>query len=70
MKFCTRCSEEICTKDGVNLCTACEDMEGVRNAAAKASRARAKAKRKAMESVMSSMGLVKVKGALGGTYWE
>jgi hypothetical protein len=35
-----------------------------------AKRARARANRKAREEVMKSLGLVKVKGALGGTYWE
>ena len=31
---------------------------------------RAKANRKAKEDAMRSLGLVKVRGALGGTYWE
>ena len=33
-------------------------------------RQRANANRKARDAAMRSLGLVKVRGALGGTYWE
>ncbi len=65
MKVCETCGEEIGTKDGESQCAGCEQNE--RN---KAKRARANVNRRARESVLRSCGLVKVRGALGGTYWE
>lgn len=35
-----------------------------------AARARAAANRKSKDEILRSMGLTKVRGALGGTYWE
>lgn len=61
MKVCEKCGVEIDGGDGDNLCRDCED--GAR-------KAKRRAQRKAREAVMRSLGLVKVKGALGGTYWE
>jgi hypothetical protein len=61
MKVCEKCGEEIGGRGGDNLCQACED--GVK-------RAKRALSRKQRESIMRSMGLVKVRGALGGTYWE
>ena len=58
MKVCEHCGEEIATKDGDNRCGKC---------ARKKNRAKA---RKEREDVLRSCGLVKVKGAMGGTYWE
>ena len=60
MKVCEKCGEEIGGKDGDNLCGDC-DQEKKR---------RGRLSKKARESVLRSLGLVKVKGALGGTYWE
>lgn len=64
MKFCEICGDEIYTKDGENQCTDYEEKE----------RTHVKGKRRklksAREQMMSDMGLVKVKGAMGGTYWE
>ncbi len=66
MKFCEICGEEIDgTKDGENRCQECED--GLRT---KAKREKAKANRKAKEEALRSCGLVKVRGALRGVYWE
>lgn len=65
MKVCETCGTEICTKDGEGLCAVCE-----RAAAMGRRKAGAKAARKARESAMRSLGLVKVRGAMGGTYWE
>jgi uncharacterized Zn finger protein (UPF0148 family) len=63
-KVCAICGEEIGTKDGENVCRTCEDNTS------KAKRAKARANRKARESVLRDCGLVKVRGAMGGTYWE
>lgn len=60
MKFCTRCSVEISTVDGVNTCGKCRQL----NAVARASRKRER------EQLMRDCGLVKVKGAMGSVYWE
>jgi hypothetical protein len=51
--------------DGDNTCPKCE-----REAHNKARRARANANRRAREDVLSGLGLVKVRGALGGVYLE
>ena len=67
MKVCECCGAEISTKDGEGLCASCDAsaMEGKRVKNAKRSAAR-----KARESVLRSCGLTKVRGAMGGTYWE
>lgn len=65
MKTCETCGDEIGTKDGDNYCPECE--HGKRSEAKKA---RARKNRKARESVLRDLGMVKVHGALGGTYWE
>lgn len=66
MKVCELCSEDIDgTKDGENRCQRCEDAAGVE----KAKRAARKARRE-RDQVMCDCGLVKVRGAMGGTYWE
>jgi len=64
MKVCEACGEEIWTKDGENRCVACEDREG------KNPRKRGGLSRRDREAILRSCGLVKVRGALGGTYWE
>jgi hypothetical protein len=63
MKVCEKCGDEISTRDGDNECDACAEGRKRRNA-------KAKANRRAREAAMRSCGLVKVRGALGGTYWE
>ncbi len=65
MKVCKTCGDEISTPDGENRCQACE-----LNEVNKARKARAKAQRQARDEAMRSLGLVKVRGAMGGTYWE
>lgn len=65
MKFCETCGNEIATKDGENSCPKCEQEEGNRKKKAAAKRQRA-----AREDALRSLGLTKVRGALGGTYWE
>mgnify|MGYP003660777493 CR=1 FL=1 len=60
MKACNVCGEECCTKEGVNRCVKC-----------KQSTAKARSEnKKRLETALTSLGLTKVKGALGGTYWE
>ena len=60
MKVCEICSEEIGTKDGDNRCEVCErkDRKRVTHNAARRQR----------EAILRSLGLVKVRGALGGIH--
>jgi len=60
MKVCERCGDEIFTRDGDNVCDKCE-RKPMR---------RVRATRKAREQMLRDLGLTKVKGSLGGTYWE
>ena len=60
MKVCEKCGIEISTRDGDNTCQRCEDKP----------RPKAKRARNERDAIMRDMGLTKVKGALGGTYWE
>lgn len=64
MKVCSRCGVEIFTRDGENRCSDCE------NERKKLNRKKAAARRRAMDDVMDSLGLKKVRGAMGGTYYE
>ncbi len=61
MKACAKCGIDIGTKDGENLCGDCED--GRRKDAARA-------RRREREVALRSLGLTKVRGALGGVFWE
>jgi predicted Fe-S protein YdhL (DUF1289 family) len=64
MKVCNRCGREIATKDGENTCPGgCPRAKKGRYAASKL-------RRKEREAVMRDLGFVKVRGALGGGYWE
>lgn len=67
MKVCRRCGEEIATRDGENLCRECDDEDGQRD---RKRRAKRRARRRERDEVLRSLGLVKVRGAMGGTYWE
>jgi uncharacterized Zn finger protein (UPF0148 family) len=62
MKVCEVCGVEIATRDGENRCATCD-------AKVRKSAKRRKARRE-RDAIMRSLGLTKVKGALGGTYWE
>ena len=71
MKVCEKCGDEINTRDGDNRCSSCDrDCFGDRDGKRTQRLRRAKANRKDRASVMQDLGLVKVRGALGGTYWE
>ena len=63
MKACEKCGVEIFTKDGENKCDACEAGRKRRNA-------RARKQRAGLADAMRSIGATKVRGNLGGTYWE
>jgi uncharacterized Zn finger protein (UPF0148 family) len=70
MKVCERCGDEIATKAGENLCTLCERYEDAEPKRRARRNARARMNRRARADVMDSLGLKKVRGAMGGTYWE
>jgi hypothetical protein len=70
MKVCQTCGEEISTLDGEGECQQCQDTNGDTHAKAVAARKRAKARRRERDQVLRDLGLVKVRGAMGGTYWE
>ena len=65
MKVCENCGIEIYTRDGENECRQCDGAD------IKTRRAqRQKMQRKARHEAMLSLGLKRVRGALGGTYYE
>lgn len=60
MKVCNKCGMEIATRDGNNSCpNGCKIPPKKR-----------KSNKKAIDDAMRSLGLVKVRGAMGGVYWE
>ena len=63
MKICQTCGNEIGTRDGDNECPTCE-------LASRTKRATARQKRRERDQALRDMGMIKVRGALGGTYWE
>jgi hypothetical protein len=62
MKVCKNCLMEFDGRDGENTCRDCEQRRK-RNG-------KAKSRRAAMREVYESLGLTKVRGALGGVYFE
>jgi len=63
MKVCETCSGEIDgARDGENQCVPCE-YETKR-------KGRSAVRRREREATLRDCGLVKVRGAMGGTYWE
>ncbi len=66
MKFCEKCGIEIWTKDGDNLCSDCENHDTI----SKAKRAYRNRARRERHATLVSLGLVRVRGALGGVYYE
>lgn len=72
MKVCTLCGEDIDgTKDGENRCQACEQaVSDADFAKARQRKERARKQRRERDQVMRDLGMVKVRGAMGGTYWE
>lgn len=71
MKVCETCGCEIATIDGENQCIPCEELAvALKNSALARTRKRARERRRGRDEAMRSLGLKKVRGALGGTYWE
>jgi len=70
MKFCAHCGDLISTPDGDNRWRTCEEAAEKRRAARRKARAKANAQRREREAALRDCGLVKVRGALGGVYWE
>lgn len=66
MKVCERCGVEISTKDGEGRCENCEESPNTKRLTATT----VKRRKMEREQIMRDCGLVKVKGAMGGTYWE
>lgn len=62
MKFCELCMKEIDTRDGENRCPKCEEKPIAKK--------RSRLKRSEMDDIMGSLGMKRVRGALGGTYYE
>lgn len=62
MKACSICLNEIHTRDGVNTCAKCENRSEKNK--------KARQNRKRMDDAMASIGLVRVRGSMGGTYYE
>lgn len=60
MKVCQRCGEEIATRDGENTCPG-----GCKLKKEKRSRSR-----RERDQAMEALGMTKVRGAMGGVYWE
>jgi len=60
MKVCSNCGNENFAGEGINRCKKCREGK-TKNA---------RKNRAAIDSLMADMGLVKVKGAKGGIYWE
>ena len=70
MKVCEKCGDEIGTKDGDNECVPCMVRADLLIGEKARKRTARNAQRRAREDALRSVGLVKVRGALGGTYWE
>jgi len=66
MKFCEICNTEIATPDGENRCAACENAE----TNSKEKRSRRNRQRRERHEILISLGLRRVRGALGGVYYE
>ena len=66
MKVCEICGDEIGGRDGENRCdrARCQDAPEV------AVKPKKKRRPSARDEAMRSCGMVKVRGAMGGTYWE
>lgn len=62
MKCCEVCGEEISTKDGDNRCAEHEETQRVSK--------KVRRKRIDRDAIMRDLGMTRVRGALGGTYYE
>lgn len=66
MKTCRNCGTELATREGENLCAHCDACETPKELRSR----RRNSSRKMREELLRSCGMVKVRGALGGEYWE
>lgn len=67
MKVCEVCGDMIATPDGENRCRTCEEAADAKQRAVLLKR---RADGRARDAAMRSLGLTKVRGAMGGVYWE
>jgi len=70
MKVCKDCGVEIFTRDGVNRCEACEDIVDSDIILNQKKKVRRRRRKSAMQEAAESCGLVRVRGAMGGIYYE
>lgn len=67
MKFCEVCLAEIDgAKDGENRCPECKEIETLK----KHKRRMASVRNRERHELLTSLGLKRVRGALGGVYYE
>jgi hypothetical protein len=67
MKVCEMCGNG---HGGKDFCQDCEMLAEEQGRKAEAKKAKARAARRARDEAYRSCGMVKVRGAMGGTYWE
>jgi hypothetical protein len=67
MKVCKICGDEISTRDGENICDGCENANQNMDKKAKAKRRNAGRIR---DEIMKDLGMTRVRGAMGGIYYE
>jgi len=65
MKVCSNCGSEDVGRDGEDLCRVCDGAEKKTLA-----NQRRRENAKERNQVLRDLGLVRVRGALGGVYWE
>lgn len=64
MKACVKCGQEAYTREGDNTCSNCK------KASTPEQKQKRKRDRQEREDTLRSLGLIKVRGAMGGVYWE
>ena len=69
MKVCETCGIQISTQDGENRCRECEEVKS-QERQIQIKQSEANLRRHEREQAMRDLGLTKVRGSLGGTYWE
>jgi uncharacterized membrane protein YvbJ len=62
MKVCTKCGVEIYSRDGENRCSKCAQGKSPRKSKGLTAKQR--------HAILTDLGLVRVRGAMGGTYYE
>jgi len=69
MKFCAKRMAEIDTKDGENICAKCANHAAFDRRVSRL-RERRERDRKGRHEALTSLGLIRVRGAMGGVYYE